>query len=137
MRAGVAAAWAHPSSQGTTTYETVLLENGALSCECPGWIYAKKGVRGCKHTRMHEKDQQAYVNGGTVTAPGTTILIAAPTPPPTWAEAANLKALGKIVAGEEEAPVKKAKEPVTKVALADALKQTRSRFANLDLDKSA
>ena len=45
-------AWAFDSSQGTTTYETVLRRDGTLTCNCPGWINKKKGeARGCKHTR--------------------------------------------------------------------------------------
>ena len=51
----VLAAWAFPSSSGSTTYETVLEEDGTLSCNCPGFIFKKKGqARGCKHTRQIE-----------------------------------------------------------------------------------
>jgi hypothetical protein len=51
----VMAAWAFPSSSGSTTYETVLDEEGMLSCNCPGFIFKKKGqARGCKHTRQIE-----------------------------------------------------------------------------------
>lgn len=118
--ANVVAAWAHPSSQGTTQYETTLLANGTLSCSCPGWIYAKKGVRGCKHTRMHEADLAAWLNdpAGLKSAVATAVSNA-------------------ILPAAYEKPTAKAREPVTKNALTDALKQTRSRFANLDLDKSA
>ena len=49
----VLAAWAFPSSAGATTYETTLETDGTLSCNCPGFIFKKKGqVRGCKHTRQ-------------------------------------------------------------------------------------
>lgn len=51
----VLAAWAFPSSSGSTTYETVLEEDSTLSCNCPGFIFKKKGqARGCKHTRQIE-----------------------------------------------------------------------------------
>ena len=51
----VLAAWAFPSSSGSTTYETTLDEAGTLSCNCPGFIFKKKGqARGCKHTRQIE-----------------------------------------------------------------------------------
>lgn len=47
-------AWATPSSQGTTTYETVLKRDGAMSCSCPGWVFARKGAeRICKHIREY------------------------------------------------------------------------------------
>ena len=48
-------AWPFPSSRGTTTYEVTLWDDGTLSCDCPGWVYAKKGrPRACKHTRIVE-----------------------------------------------------------------------------------
>lgn len=51
----VLAAWAFPSSSNSTTYETTLEEDGTLSCNCPGFIFKKKGqTRGCKHTRQIE-----------------------------------------------------------------------------------
>lgn len=48
----VIAAWPRVSSAGTTTYEIILKSNGQLSCNCPGWTFARKGQeRNCKHTR--------------------------------------------------------------------------------------
>lgn len=42
------------------TYETRLEEDGTLRCNCPGWIFAKKGQeRGCKHTK-NEVVQSEY-----------------------------------------------------------------------------
>lgn len=50
------AAWAFPSSRGTTTYETVLYGDGSTSCSCPGWVFKKSAQdRGCKHTRQVEE----------------------------------------------------------------------------------
>ena len=43
--------WLTPSSKGTTKYETVLWENSELTCDCPGWVIARHGVRSCKHTK--------------------------------------------------------------------------------------
>ncbi len=44
-------------SNGTTQYTTKLYDNGDFSCDCPGWVMAKKDKktgtykeRECKHT---------------------------------------------------------------------------------------
>ena len=51
----VAAAWATPSRHGAAIYETLLHADGRLSCDCPAWVYVKKGrPRGCRHTRAVE-----------------------------------------------------------------------------------
>lgn len=50
-RGEAVSAWKRLSSKGTTTYEVVLWQNGELTCNCPGWIIPKNGVRSCKHTR--------------------------------------------------------------------------------------
>ena len=42
--------WAFPSSGGATVYETLLREDGTLSCNCPGWVFNPK--RTCTHTRQ-------------------------------------------------------------------------------------
>jgi len=50
----VISAWPFKSSQGTTTYETVLHDDGVLTCNCPGWTRAINkvtGLRGCKHVK--------------------------------------------------------------------------------------
>ena len=45
-------AWATPSTHGAAIYETVLYRDGSLSCNCPGWVYPRKGrPRACRHTR--------------------------------------------------------------------------------------
>jgi hypothetical protein len=49
--------WPFQSSQprgGTViNYIAQLNEDGSLSCNCPGWIFAKKNQeRACKHTRL-------------------------------------------------------------------------------------
>ena len=43
--------WEFPSSSGTKNYTTVKWADGVYSCNCPGWIYAKGGVRNCKHLK--------------------------------------------------------------------------------------
>ncbi len=64
----IVAAWAFPSSSGSTTYETTLDNEGTLSCNCPGFIFKKKGQeRGCKHTRQIEPYAER-VRAGSVTA---------------------------------------------------------------------
>jgi hypothetical protein len=51
----VVAAWATPSTHGAAVYETLLYADGQLSCNCPAWVYARKGrPRGCRHTRAAE-----------------------------------------------------------------------------------
>jgi hypothetical protein len=51
----VVAAWATPSRHGAAVYETLLYADGRLSCNCPGWFFAKRGrPRGCRHTRAVE-----------------------------------------------------------------------------------
>lgn len=43
------------SSKGDKTYQTLVLENGTVSCDCPGWTKrCVGGVRTCKHTRLVE-----------------------------------------------------------------------------------
>lgn len=52
-------AWATPSSHGTTTYETLLFRGGTLSCNCPSWIFKKRGnERHCKHITLYEDEAQ-------------------------------------------------------------------------------
>jgi hypothetical protein len=53
--------WAFKSSRphgGTiVSYVTQLNQDGSLSCNCPGWIFAKKNQeRACKHTKMVEDE---------------------------------------------------------------------------------
>lgn len=63
----VVTAWAFPSSSGSTTYETTLDDEGTLSCNCPGFIFKKKGQeRSCKHTRQIEPYTER-VKAGSVT----------------------------------------------------------------------
>jgi hypothetical protein len=51
----VVAAWATPSTHGAVVYETLLYADGRLSCNCPAWVYVRKGrPRGCRHTRAAE-----------------------------------------------------------------------------------
>jgi len=61
----VIAAWAFPSSSGSTIYETTLDDQGILSCNCPGFIFKKKGQeRSCKHTRRIEPYKERVKAGG-------------------------------------------------------------------------
>ncbi len=63
----IVAAWAFPSSSGSTTYETTLDDDGILSCNCPGFIFKKKGQeRSCKHTRQIEPYRER-VKAGSIT----------------------------------------------------------------------
>lgn len=60
------AAWATPSTHGAAVYETLLYADGQLSCNCPAWVYVRKGrPRGCRHTRAAER-QVADVLAGRV-----------------------------------------------------------------------
>lgn len=42
-------------SDATKTYQTLVYQDGTMSCECPGWKFKKKltpdGQRTCKHLR--------------------------------------------------------------------------------------
>lgn len=39
------------ASQADSWYRVLVdLESGALSCDCPRWIFARRGTRSCKHT---------------------------------------------------------------------------------------
>jgi hypothetical protein len=50
-------AWAEVSSSGVTTYEIVLRTDGSMSCDCPGWVFSRRGQpRSCKHVRLHEAE---------------------------------------------------------------------------------
>lgn len=55
-------AWATPSSQGTTTYETVLYQDGQMSCSCPGWVIKRAGKgRTCWHiTGKRDRSHPGY-----------------------------------------------------------------------------
>jgi|GEM_PF-5186321 len=62
----VISAWPFKSSQGTTTYETVLHEDGILTCNCPGWTRAvnkETGLRGCKHVKQMVSRAQLILDG--------------------------------------------------------------------------
>jgi hypothetical protein len=53
--AAVVAAWATPSRHRAAIYETLLYADGRLSCNCPAWVYPRRGKpRGCRHTRAVE-----------------------------------------------------------------------------------
>lgn len=46
--------WLFDSSSSDTQYQTILYSCGKLSCDCPGWRFARNGVRTCKHVRLVE-----------------------------------------------------------------------------------
>ena len=75
LRQPVVYAWATRSSRGTTTYETVLYRNGALSCDCPGWTFVRGETRSCKHTRQYAGQAKTFIEqldaGRTITVPQT------------------------------------------------------------------
>jgi len=63
-RPPVVAAWAVPSSHGTTIYETLLYADGSTSCNCPAWVFRKAGrPRGCRHTRKAEPFAARLLSG--------------------------------------------------------------------------
>lgn len=67
-RGSVIQAWEMVSEHRATQYETILHTNGDVTCNCPGWIYARKGQpRTCKHTQRIEDEAgrlfRAYQNG--------------------------------------------------------------------------
>lgn len=50
-------AWPSPSSRGVTVYETLLRRDGTMSCDCPGWINAKRGKpRSCRHVVERQRE---------------------------------------------------------------------------------
>jgi hypothetical protein len=120
MAAAVVKVWAEPSSHGATVYETVLRSDGSLSCDCPGWIYARKGQRrSCKHTRKHEDEVAAILlawsQGGKAPAPPAP---KPPVPNPKVAQAAqavaqvaNLTPLAAVAAAIAEKQAKRAPAP--------------------------
>lgn len=42
------------------TYEVRLNQDGTTSCNCPGWRFAKNGVRTCKHVRHVEEEAKKF-----------------------------------------------------------------------------
>lgn len=49
--------WEFPSgSTKGKVYQTLLYVDGSTSCDCPGWVFKRKGTqdgaRTCKHTRF-------------------------------------------------------------------------------------
>lgn len=51
MATTVSKAWEVESPRGAI-YTVLLYKDGSTSCDCPGWVFQKKGKpRGCKHTR--------------------------------------------------------------------------------------
>ena len=58
------AAWAFPSSSGSTTYETILTDAGELSCNCPGYVFKRKDTqRACRHTKQIDPYSDRLMSG--------------------------------------------------------------------------
>lgn len=59
------------SSSGPETHTVILWDNGALSCNCRGWIFKRKGCayRYCKHT--FEVMHRLRIRGKTVVQPSS------------------------------------------------------------------
>jgi hypothetical protein len=69
----VVAAWATPSRHGAAVYETLLHADGHLSCNCPAWVYVKKGrPRACRHTRAVESQVADLLAGRLAAVDGRT-----------------------------------------------------------------
>jgi hypothetical protein len=67
----VVAAWATPSRHGAAIYETLLHADGQLSCDCPAWIFVRRGrPRACRHTHALEP-QVADILAGRVVPTGS------------------------------------------------------------------
>lgn len=56
MSKGIVRTWTFRSeSNPNKAYETILYDDGTLSCNCPGWTQrCQGGFRTCKHVRMAE-----------------------------------------------------------------------------------
>jgi len=46
----------NPSKSSSTVYETVIWNDGSISCNCKGWIFSGQ-VRGCTHTKAMVTEQ--------------------------------------------------------------------------------
>ena len=69
----VKAAWATPSTHGAAVYETLLYADGQLSCNCPAWVYVRKGrPRGCRHTRAAESQVADVLAGRMAVTSGSS-----------------------------------------------------------------
>lgn len=67
------AAWATPSRHGAAVYETLLHADGRLSCNCPAWVYVRKGQpRGCRHTRVAESQVADRLAGHVAVVGGSS-----------------------------------------------------------------
>ena len=106
----VIAAWAFPSSSGSTVYETTLDEEGTLNCNCPGFIFKKKGqARGCRHTRQIEPYTGRVLSGSLnpqqvgvyVGVTGSPSVPATSTPSPPAPPATSAKRPGRLIDFEE------------------------------------
>ncbi len=49
--------WTFASSSGSGTYETLLYDDGSMSCSCHGWCrrIQPDGTRTCKHLRIYDQ----------------------------------------------------------------------------------
>jgi hypothetical protein len=86
-KAKVIKAWPRKSSHGTSTYEIILRDDGHMSCNCPGWVIARKGLRSCKHTKELAAEAAQFLDdfrAGRVQAqtPGSPLIPAALGPGP-------------------------------------------------------
>ena len=69
----VMAAWATPSTHGAAVYETLLYADGQLSCNCPAWVYVRKGrPRGCRHIRAAESQVADVLAGRAAVTSGSS-----------------------------------------------------------------
>lgn len=77
----VVAAWSTRSRHGAAVYETLLYADGRLSCNCPAWVYARKGrPRGCRHTHAVESQVAERLAGRGSVAGGPAMDAEHPAP---------------------------------------------------------
>jgi hypothetical protein len=93
-------AWAESSSNGVTTYEVLVRTDGSMSCDCPGWVYCRRGQpRSCKHVRLHEAEAKIlvgqYEKGGVKALSATAAALAKAAVVAQPAKAGGLSALKK------------------------------------------
>ncbi len=64
MKPDVIASWPFPSDHRAAVYEVILRKDGTISCDCPGWVFCRKGQpRSCKHTKSVQSEAIRILRG--------------------------------------------------------------------------